>query len=168
MSQTLCSMILSKIDEQVQLTDHLISLLPDRDLHWKPTKAKAFTAAALLSHLLECLAGFCAVLIAVEPSLLIHFSDLRALLANHSGDQTETRKRIHLFIDRIHEGFSVLDDSALYKLVPTVFVKSGEPLLTLLLGNLEHFINHKHQLFMYLQLIGINLGSKELYRFRGE
>jgi hypothetical protein len=32
-----------------------------------------------------------------------------------------------------------------------VFVPQGEPLLTLLLGNLEHFINHKYQLFSYLK-----------------
>ena len=50
----------------------------------------------------------------------------------------------------------------------TVFVKNGEPLLTLLLGNLEHRINHKHQLVMYFKMMDANVRSADLYRFRGE
>jgi len=37
-----------------------------------------------------------------------------------------------------------------------------------MLGNLEHLINHKHQLFTYLKLMGESVGSRDLYRFRGE
>jgi len=48
----------------------------------------------------------------------------------------------------------------------TVFVKEGETLLTLLLGNLEHLINHKHQLFTYLKLLGVAVTSQDLYHFR--
>jgi len=59
-----------------------------------------------------------------------------------------------------------MQDSDLSVPVPTVFVKDGEPLLTLLLGNLEHLINHKHQLFMYLKLMGVNVQSADLYHFR--
>ena len=52
--------------------------------------------------------------------------------------------------------------------LPTVFVAEGETLLTLLLGNLEHVINHKHQLFMYLKLMTVSVSTEDLYRFRGE
>jgi hypothetical protein len=38
---------------------------------------------------------------------------------------------------------------------------------TLLLGNLEHLINHKHQLFLYLKLMGVPVGTPDLYQFRG-
>ena len=62
----------------------------------------------------------------------------------------------------------MLEDSSLGKKVPTVFVKEGESLLTLLLGNLEHLVNHKHQLFMYLQLMGVQVKSIDLYQFRGQ
>jgi hypothetical protein len=61
-----------------------------------------------------------------------------------------------------------LQDSDLGKRVPTVFVPDGEPLLTLLLGNLEHLINHKHQLFTYVKQMGIEVSTRDLYRFRGE
>jgi hypothetical protein len=46
-------------------------------------------------------------------------------------------------------------------------VAEGEPLLTLLLGNLEHLINHKHQLFWYLKLLGVSVRTPDLYRLRG-
>lgn len=38
--------------------------------------------------------------------------------------------------------------------------------MTLLLGNLEHLINHKHQLFSCLRVMGVALDSRDLYRFR--
>ena len=50
---------------------------------------------------------------------------------------------------------------------PTVFVRTGETVLTLLLGNLEHLINHKHQLFIYLKLMGAPVETRDLYCFRG-
>jgi len=41
--------------------------------------------------------------------------------------------------------------------VPTVFVTNGESLLTLLLSNLEHLVNPKHQLFTYLKLLSVGV-----------
>jgi len=61
----------------------------------------------------------------------------------------------------------LLEDPDLSQKVPTVFVKQGESLLTLLLGNLEHLVNHKHQLFTYLKLMGVDVTSHNLYQFRG-
>jgi hypothetical protein len=51
--------------------------------------------------------------------------------------------------------------------VPTIFVPEGETLATILLGNLEHLINHKHQLFFYLRVLGVSAGTQDLYRLRG-
>jgi hypothetical protein len=67
----------------------------------------------------------------------------------------------------IEEGFALLADEDLARQIPTVFVPQGEALLTLLLGNLEHFINHKHQLFSYLKALGVPLGTCDLYVWRG-
>jgi len=53
------------------------------------------------------------------------------------------------------------------QVVPSVFVPQGEALVTLLLGNLEHLMNHKYQLFFYLKLLGIPVTSRDIYRWRG-
>ena len=87
---------------------------------------------------------------------------------NHSCAPAEAAGRIPLYRARIDEGFALLDDASLALPVPTIFVKQGEPVLTLLLGNLEHLINHKHQLFTYLKLMGVDVNTSDLYRFRGE
>ena len=51
--------------------------------------------------------------------------------------------------------------------VPTVFAAEGETILRLLLTNLEHFINHKYQLFFYLKMMGVSVGTGDLYCLRG-
>ena len=167
MDQGLCRILLSKINEQIERTEHLIGLIPEGKLDWSPAFRRAFSASVLVGHLLECLAGFCAVLLAAEPNRLRHFSELRQLLVNHCCDRTEAQERIRVYQAHIQEGFALLQDSDLSKIIPTVFVSAGEALLTLLLGNLEHLANHKHQLFTYLQLMGVDVGTKDLYVFRG-
>jgi hypothetical protein len=49
----------------------------------------------------------------------------------------------------------------------TIFARKGETLMTLLLGNLEHLLNHKYQLFLYIKL-GRTGDLRDLYQFRGE
>ncbi|MDP9114441.1 MAG: DinB family protein [Acidobacteriota bacterium] len=146
--------LLEKMREQFERTTHLIALVPADRQDWAPTPG-AWTTEQLIRHLLDCIAGFCAVLVAAEPECLAHFAKLReqpAAMGNY---------RAH-----IEEGFSLLSDSDLARRVPTVFVARGETVLTLLLGNLEHLINHKHQLFSYLQQMGVPVATPDLYHFR--
>jgi hypothetical protein len=167
MPEPLCSSLLGKIEEQINRTDHLLRLLPPDRIDWKPPIPNAWPTGNLLGHLFECLAGFCAVLVAANPERLAHFAPLRELPVNHSSSAADAQARIELYRAHIVEGFAVLRDADLARLIPTVFVKQGEPVLTLLLGNLEHLVNHKHQLFTYLKLMGINVGTPDLYCFRG-
>ena len=167
MDQPICSSVRSKLEEQLERTDHLIGLLPEDGLDWTPPIPGAWPASLLLGHLLECMAGFCAVLCAMEPDRLRHFQHLRDLPVNHRCGKAEARERIRFYRARIDEGFALLGDGDLGRHLPTIFVADGEPALTLMLGNLEHLINHKHQLFTYLKLMGVNVSSEDLYRFRG-
>ena len=164
----ICDSLLLKIQEQIDRTLHLINLLPRDRLNWKPATPGAWTVELLLGHLLDCLAGFCAVLQAAEPARLAHFSGLRNLPVNHACSAGEAVSRIALYKTSIEEGFALLDDERLSETVATAFVAGGETILTLLLGNLEHFINHKHQLFTDLKQMGVEIGTRDLYRFRGE
>ena len=50
-------------------------------------------------------------------------------------------------------------------MLKTVF--TTESVLTLLLGNLEHLVNHKYQLFVYLKLLGVPVATGDIYCWRG-
>jgi len=77
------------------------------------------------------------------------------------------RRRLSVYRDHIREGVSLLQDTDLGRLIPTVFVPAGEPLLALLLTNCEHLASHKYQLFIYLRMLGLAVGSRDLYHFSG-
>ncbi len=54
----------AKIHEQIERTEHLIRRLPENCTDWVPAISGAWSVGFLLGHLLDCLAGFCAVLYA--------------------------------------------------------------------------------------------------------
>jgi hypothetical protein len=160
--------VIAKIREQVEQAEHLVARLPAGCDAWRPdAPSGAFRVDQLLGHLLECLAGFCAVLLAAKPAALPHFADLRARHVSGPCFSYEAAPRMREALGRIEEGFAHVTDADLARRIPTVFVAEGETVLTLLLGNLEHLINHKHQLFFYLKLLGVAVGTPDLYRLRG-
>ena len=168
MPQPLCSALLEKIREEIERSTHLVELLPQIPLDWTPPLPGARPVGWLMGHLLECLAGFCAVLYAVRAQELAHFERLKALPVNHLCGAEEARCRIAEYAGHIEEGMALLHDTDLACRVPTVFVPEGELLLTLLLGNLEHLINHKYQFLIYLKMAGVAVGTRDLYQFRGK
>lgn len=164
-STPLANLLRSKLDEQIDRARHLVTLIPPDKLEWRP-KPDSFRVCDLLGHLLECLAGFCATLYALNSDRLAHFAHLRDLPVNHCCGIEEASERIDDYGVHIREGFGILDDDDLARCVPTVFVAEGEAAMTLLLGNLEHFINHKYQLFTYLKLLGVPATTGDLYKLR--
>ena len=164
----LSAVLLAKLTEQVERADHLISLVPAGKLDWRPeTAAGAISIGELLGHFLECLAGFCAALYALHPGPLRHFGSLRELPVNHFCQVDEARRRIAEYMSHIKEGFAQVTDDDLKRPIETVFVPEGEAALAILLGNLEHLINHKYQLFFYLKLLGVPVATRDLYQLRG-
>jgi hypothetical protein len=166
MSRILCGSLLAKIDEQIERAAHLAGLLPEHRLEPPLDAPGSWTAGDLLGHLLDCMAGFCAALYAAEPQRLAHFQQLRELPVNLSTSPREFGARLETYRARIAEGFAPLDDACLARNIPTVFVPAGVTLLTLLLGNLEHLINHKRQLFEFLKRMGVKVGTADLYRLQ--
>ena len=155
--------------EEIERTRHLIGLLREEEVAWKPSMPqRSMDVAHLLSHLQECLAGFCAVLYKVFPDRLAHFEELKKLPVNHGCGTEEALTRIASYVDHIREGFAFCHDEDLRRLIPTVFVPEGETMMTLLLGNFEHFVSHKYQLFMYLKFMGHPVTTRDLYHFRGQ
>jgi hypothetical protein len=171
--QDLVSAIRDKTFEAIERTDHLIGLVPAGQLEWRPATTVVHgepiaDLGHLLGHLLDCHAGICAAFHAAFPSRLSDFAALRALKVNHSCQPEEARGRIASYSKYIARGFELCTDEDLGRKVPTVFAPQGEPLATILLGNLEHLLNHKYQLFMYLKLLGVAVSSADLYRWRSE
>lgn len=162
---------LSKLDEQVTLLSGIVRRLPEGQTHFTPElPPDTFPApkclGAVLGHLLQCLAGFVAVLYAAHPQRLAHLLELKRRPVNHVCERDEALARIEEYRDSIRAGFLLLGDEDLACKLPTVFAPEGEAVLTLLLGNFEHLVNHKHELFFYARLLGIPLTSRDLYRFR--
>src|SRR5215471_6125374 len=124
-TQSLCVSLRDKILEQLERTAHLLTLMPAEP-------------DALTGHLLECMAGVCAVLYAAAPERLANFAELRRLPVNHPCVPAEAIERIAVYRAHVEQGFAALADEDLARLIPTVFVPQGEALLTLFLGNLEH------------------------------
>jgi hypothetical protein len=165
-SRNLPPLILAKFEEQIERAEHLLALVPTGKVEWRPLP-DSLRVCDLLGHLLECLAGFCATLYALDSTSLAHFTLLRERAVNHCCGIDEARERMRDYLRHIREGFALITDADLARGVPTVFVPEGEAALTILLGNLEHFINHKYQLFFYLKLLGVPVTTSDLYRLRG-
>ncbi len=157
-----------KLREQIERTEHLIRMVPTASLAWKPpVQRPAHDLGHLLGHLLDCLAGFCAVFVAAFPRELAQLAELQSLQVNHACQPDEAIARLREYAGHIDRGFALCTDDDLRRLIPSVFVPEGESLATLLLGNLEHLINHKYQLFLYLKLLGLLVTSKDIYHWRG-
>jgi len=163
--------IAEKVREAIERTEHLVSLVPVERLEWRPDLPSHLPLANdlghTLGHLLDCLSGFCAVFHVAFPVELANFAELRLLSVNQFCSAEEAGRGIKRYAAHIERGFRRCSDADLARRIPTVFVPEGEMLVTLLLGNLEHLLNHKYQLFLYLKLAGVAVGSPDLYRFRG-
>lgn len=162
-----------KILEGIDRTIHLVGLVPADRLDWSPAASSSSSQRPLdigylLGHLLDSAAGFCAVLFAAYPDQLREFVGLRELQVNHFCEPSEAATRLREYSVCISQGFEFCNDEDLGRKIPTVFASSGEPLITLLLGNLEHLTNHKYQLFLYLKQLGVSVNSHDLYQFRAD
>src|SRR6202035_5090318 len=109
----LCVSLLAKIHEQIDGTGHLVRLVPPECLDWPPAIPGAWPVGVLLGHLLDCMAGFCAVLTAFEPQRLAHFVSLRELPVNYCCAPDEAGRRMAIYRAHIDEGFLLLRDSHL-------------------------------------------------------
>jgi hypothetical protein len=149
----LVSSLAEKVMETIERTEHLVSLVPGDLLELRP-------------ELPVCLSGFCAAFYRAFPVELADFLELRAITVNESCSPVETREKIKLYKTQIQRGFHCCGDDDLARRIPTLFAPEGQTLLTVLLGNLEHLINHKYQLFFHLKLAGLKVGSQDIYRWR--
>jgi DinB superfamily len=169
--RTLVASVQEKVFEGIERVEHLVSLVPGDRMAWKPALPPNVTQANdlghTLGHLVNCVAGFCAVFRAAFPEEFADLEKLREVALERRCDPEQAREGIRVLAGHVRRGFECCCDADLARTIPTVFVAGGESVLTLLLGNLEHLLNHKYQLFLYLKLTGVPVTSRDIYRFRG-
>jgi len=158
-----------KVQDAIERTGHLIDLVPEDCLEWHPSPQQGpghfIDVGHVLGHLLSCFGGFCSVMLKAFPDKLAHFADLQWLKTNYCCPPAEAAARLRSYSAFIDEGFLCCPDADLTRVIPTVLLPEGETMLSLLLNNLEHLNHHKYQLFVYLKLLGLPVGSRDLYRF---
>jgi DinB superfamily len=159
-----------KVMETVERTEHLVSLVPAGSLEWRPELPSGMPVVEdfghLLGHLLDCLAGFCAAFYRAFPVELADFQELRAMAVIACRSPMEALEKIKRYEAQIRRGIQCCSDEDLARKIETVFVPEGQTLMAVLLGNLEHLINHKYQLFFHLKLAGVRVGSADIYKWR--
>jgi hypothetical protein len=159
-----------KVMETIERTEHLVSIVPAGALEWRPELPSGMPAVDdfghLLGHLLDCLAGFCAAFYRAFPVELADFQELRAMAVIEYRSPMEALEKIKRFEAQIRRGIQCCSDEDLARKIETVFVPEGQTLMAVLLGNLEHLINHKYQLFFHLKLAGVRVGSADIYKWK--
>ena len=156
---SLADLLAQRILEQLDKLDLLLARVPGDAAEWRPAP-EMFTMAELVSHLVDAAAGFGAVLSALYPK---DMADIREVVSCPVRTALDARERLAQLQIRLQTGFQRLGTGDLELRVPSVFIPAGQPVLTALLNNFEHLLNHKHQLFVYLKLLGVAVGSRDLY-----
>jgi uncharacterized damage-inducible protein DinB len=165
-SKSIAIVLEKKVLGTVGRMEHLVSLVPAERLNWRPSNEdvrEVIDLGHLLGHLLDCMAGFCAAFLAAYPEELAEFVKLKSARVNHFCTPGEWKERIGIYKEGIAKGFQLCSDEDLKRPIATIFMPEGEVLGSILLNNLEHLVNHKYQLFFYLRVLGVPVGTEDLY-----
>jgi hypothetical protein len=148
----------ARVDEDLALIEEMLALVPEGSSEWRPPWADGFSVGELAGHLAESCGGICGCLARLRPSL--------AWTRAEPAEFKESLRVIAAYRGLTREGFALVEDGDLMRVIPSYFVPDGEPFLALLLVNLKHVNHHAHQLFVYLRLMGVPVGTRQLYRFK--
>lgn len=172
MSHALVVALALKVDQDAELIEKMLDMIPADKAAWLPDwpaheNALPFTTTRLAAHMVESFAGLCACFHRLHPQTLAHFDALKEQLTG-APDFTLAQSIHMVAVCRSHmaEGFSYTSDKQLGQLIPTYFSPQGETFLAVLLENWKHINHHAHQLFLYLKLMGQPVSTKNLYHFK--
>ena len=153
------AVLFARIDEDFALVEEMLALLPAGSEEWRPAWPgdAPFTVAELAAHLAESFGGVCACFARL---LNLRQVETVGLSVRESGEVMAAYRA------QVREAFELMEDADLVRVIPTYFVPEGEPFLAVFLTNWKHVNHHAHQLFVYLKLLGVPVGTRHLYRFR--
>lgn len=161
-----------KAAEDMALVESMLEMVPLGQDDWRPGWRSsrgdpAFSTLELAQHLVDAGSGLCACFSRLHPLLHVHFATLQEEVQNSEKPSTLTcRKWIARCRTHVVEGFAICSDADLTRKIETYFSPQGEPFLETLLVNWKHWNHHAHQLFLYLKLMGVPVGTEHLYRFK--
>ncbi|MBI2267590.1 MAG: DinB family protein [Armatimonadetes bacterium] len=152
--------LMAVLDRQVDVTRKLISLVPEGKENYAPAPG-FMPLGALLRHLGESLGFLKMVVTDGFPS------QKDVLEAQTRPPQSATPSEAIQAIEKNYKEFRELSE----KMTPDFYNKGivktpfmgDAPCWLVLAGGAEHLINHKHQLFIYLKLMGMPVDTGTLY-----
>ncbi len=148
MARDLVEVVAKRLDEEAELLTAMLELVPRDGGDWRPPWP-GFTMSELAAHIEDAMRAVCVCFVRLE---------LRVDAIGSDAGIAECR-------GYLRKACAELNDADLARVIPTHFVPQGQAFLDVLLGNWKHVHMHMHQLFLYLKLMGIEVGSEQLYRF---
>jgi len=160
------AVLAARILEDAALIGELLARIPPGREQWSPPGTDAFPLDRLAAHIVESFSGVLACLYKLHPEPLAHFTELAARTADLTA--LAPAEAAALLADcraAAATGFALVTDADLPRRLPTVFSPAGQPFAGVLSVNWKHLLHHGYQLFFYLKLLGVPVGTRDLYRF---
>jgi hypothetical protein len=154
--------LFDRIDEDFALIEEMLALVPNSSEDWRPDWPGdlSFTMSELVAHLAESCGGVCACFARLHPEMNWTRAETAGLSVGRNG------RVIAAYRAQVREALALTRDDDWMRVIPTYFVPEGEPFLAVVLTNLKHVNHHVHQLFTYLKVWGVPVGTRHLYRFK--
>jgi hypothetical protein len=154
--------LFDRIDEDFALIEEMLAMVPPSADDWRPNWPGdlPFSMPELVAHLADSCGAVCACFARLHPEWGWTRAETAGLRVGLN------RRVIARYRAQLREARERTRDEDWIRIIPTYFAPDGEPFLTVLLTNLKHVNHHAHQLFIYLKLLGVPVGTRHLYRFR--
>lgn len=155
---------LSSIDDLVKSTEHLFQQIPEEKIDWKPAE-HAFSVGQQLAHIVGAFEGYARGMTTGAWG----FRSIRELFLQNRRTPSVTVAEATRLLRANHAEFrrcigNLSEEEFLRGEVETPQLGGSVPRWRIGLLFIEHHLNHKAELFMYLKLLGIEVNSSHLYR----
>jgi uncharacterized damage-inducible protein DinB len=160
---------LTYFNEMVAPTEALFRMVPEDKLHWKPTE-KSFSAAQLMTHMGEALRAYAGGITSGDWG----FESMREVfVTNRKTRELTVEEAVELYkanLEVYRQKIGALTEEEFDRGEIDSPQLGRVPRWRAAMLAVEHHVNHKAELFMYLKFIGSQVNTGHLYsdRRKGE